>query len=62
MSCIFKTVNLFLSIKFRDSWFYIKDNDLHSKKTFMLLLELYNLQSGKRTSKGPVLTLPIGVG
>jgi len=57
-----KPSNSYVSIKYRECWFYIKDNDLHSKKTFMLLLELYNLQSGNRQSKGPVLTLPIGVG
>ncbi len=53
----------YVSIKYRDSWFYIKDNDLSSKRTFMLLLEFYNLQSGRRgnNSRGPILTLPIGI-
>jgi len=52
----------YVSIKYRDFWFYIEDDDIHSKKTFMLLLELYNLQSGRGPDKGPVLTLPLGVG
>ncbi|NGX49654.1 MAG: hypothetical protein K940chlam5_01253, partial [Candidatus Anoxychlamydiales bacterium] len=52
----------YVSIKYRDFWFYIEDDDLHSKKTFMLLLELYNLQSGRGPDKGPILTLPLGVG
>jgi hypothetical protein len=55
-----KPKDSYIAIKYRDTWFYIKDNDLNSKKTFMLLLELYNLQSGKRISQGPILTLPIG--
>jgi len=57
-----RPVDCYLSIKYRDHWFYIKDNDLNSKKTFMLLLELFNIQSGKRENRGPILTLPIGVG
>ncbi len=52
----------YVAIKYRDFWFYIADDDLHSKKTFMLLLELYNLQSGRGPEKSPILTLPIGVG
>jgi len=57
-----KPKDAYISIKYRDTWFYIKDDDLQSKKTFMLLLEIFNLQSGKRQTQGPVLTLPIGVG
>ena len=57
-----KPKEFYVCIKYRNTWFYIKDDDLNSKKTFMLLLELYNLQSGRRKDKGPILTLPIGVG
>ncbi|NGX29158.1 MAG: hypothetical protein K940chlam1_01357 [Candidatus Anoxychlamydiales bacterium] len=57
-----KPKDAYVAIKYRDTWFYIKDEDLHSKKTFMLLLELFNLQSGRAQDRGPVLTLPIGVG
>ena len=57
-----KPKKAYVCVKYRDSWFYIKDDDLHSKKTFMLLLELYNLQSGRGPDKGPILTLPLGVG
>ena len=57
-----KPKHAYVSIKYRDFWFYIEDDDLHSKKTFMLLLELYNLQSGRGPDKGPILTLPLGVG
>jgi hypothetical protein len=53
--------NAFVSIKYRGSWFYISDNDLNSKSTFMLLNYLFNLQSGNSGSGArPALTLPIG--
>ena len=57
-----KPKDYYLCVKYRNKYFYIQDNDLNSKRTFMLLLELYNLQSGRRREKGPILTLPIGVG
>ncbi|KKM67868.1 hypothetical protein LCGC14_1466760, partial [marine sediment metagenome] len=43
---------------YRDTWFYIKDGDIYSKKTFLLLLDLFNLQAGSSTVQGPLLTLP----
>ena len=61
-NCSRRPKEAYVAIKYRDTWFYIKDEDLHSKKTFMLLLELFNLQSGRAPDKGPILTLPIGVG
>jgi hypothetical protein len=61
-SSTIKPYNPYISIKYRDMWFYIKDSDLSSKRTFMLLLELFNLQSAKIRDTGPVLTLPVGVG
>jgi hypothetical protein len=61
-SSTIKPENPYVSIKYRDMWFYIKDSDLSSKRTFMLLLELFNLQSAKIRDTGPVLTLPVGVG
>ena len=50
----------YVSIYYKDHWFFIRDDDLLSKKTFVLLLQLYNLQSQEVQSAGPVLTLPIG--
>ncbi|NGX33698.1 MAG: hypothetical protein K1060chlam1_00038 [Candidatus Anoxychlamydiales bacterium] len=61
-SSVKKPKDAYVAIKYRDFWFYINDDDIHSKKTFMLLLELYNLQSGRGPGKGPILTLPLGVG
>ncbi len=55
-----KPKNSYVCVKYKDTWFYIKDNDIHSKKTFLLLLDLYNLQSAKPKVKGPLFTLPTG--
>lgn len=49
----------FLAIPYRGYWFYIADNDLESKSTFMLLTQLFDLQSGQNKYVGPTLTLPV---
>lgn len=50
----------YVAIKYRNHWFYIDDADAQSKQTFLLLLQLYNLQAGIPQKGPPVLTLPIG--
>lgn len=55
-----KPSNAYLSVFYRDTWFYIADNDLNSKATFMLLTQLFNLQAGQQKVLGPTLTLPVG--
>lgn len=52
--------NSFVSIKYRGHWFYIPDNDVESKRTFVLLMQLYNLQSGETKSTAPLLSIPLG--
>jgi hypothetical protein len=49
----------FIAIPYRDYWFYIADNDLESKSTFMLLTQLFDLQAGQTKYTGPTLTLPV---
>ncbi|NOQ63205.1 MAG: hypothetical protein GQ582_01680 [Methyloprofundus sp.] len=49
----------FLAIPYRGYWFYIKDNDLNSKSTFMMLMQLFDLQAGQSKYSGPTLTLPV---
>lgn len=48
----------FLAIPYRKHWFYLADNDLESKSTFMLLTQLFRLQAGAAKSEGPTLTIP----
>lgn len=49
----------YLAIPYRGVWFYIADNDLQSKSTFMLLMQLFDLQAGQTKFSGPTLTLPV---
>ena len=49
----------FVAIPYRGQWFYVEDNDLESKSTFMLLTQLFRLQAGAAKSAGPTLTLPV---
>lgn len=49
----------FVAIPYRGQWFYVADNDLESKSSFMLLTQLFRLQAGASKSEGPVLTLPV---
>ncbi len=50
----------YLAIPYRGYWFYIADNDLESKSTFMLITQLFNLQAGNIKSMAPTLTIPVG--
>ncbi len=49
----------FLAVPYRNFWFYIADNDLETKSTFMLLTQLFDLQAGQNRYSGPTLTLPV---
>jgi hypothetical protein len=57
-----KPNNAFVASYYRDHWFYIEDNDLHSKSTFMFISMLFNLQAGEASSADvvPMLTIPVG--
>lgn len=49
----------YVSTHYRGHWFYIRDDDLNTKSTFMLLRQLFDLQSGQMQGYGPTLTLPV---
>jgi len=49
-----------LRVYYRGYWFFIADNDLASKSTFLLLTKLFNLQAASGGGASPVLTLPVG--
>lgn len=53
--------NAYISTRYRGHWFYINDNDLHSKSTFMFISTLFNLQAGEASSAdvAPTLTIPV---
>jgi hypothetical protein len=49
-----------LRVKHRGHWFYISDDDLESKSTFLLLMQLSNMQAGRSALPLPLLTIPAG--
>jgi len=51
--------NAYIAVPYRDHWFYITDNDLETKSSFMLLTQLFDLQAGQTKFVGPTLTLPV---
>lgn len=51
--------NAFLATFYRDYWYYIADDDLKSKSTFMLITQLFDYQAGHSESASPVLTIPV---
>ncbi|MCA9072292.1 MAG: hypothetical protein KDA84_25370, partial [Planctomycetaceae bacterium] len=56
-----KPRNAYVAVKYRGYWFYIPDDHLSSKATFVLLLGLIQLQAGGgEVGEAPVLTLPVG--
>lgn len=48
-----------VKVCYRGYWFYIDDRDLNSKSTFMLLSNLFNLQSSSSGNNMPRLTIPL---
>ncbi|MEM8727254.1 MAG: hypothetical protein AAGE99_00860 [Chlamydiota bacterium] len=50
----------YLAVPYRDYWFYIDDRDISSKRTFVLLQQIYNLQAKQQEKEGPLLTIPLG--
>lgn len=50
----------FLAVPYRGAWFYIADDDLQSKSSFLLLQQLFRLQAGQVIHPVPALTLPVG--
>lgn len=51
--------NVSVEVFYRNYWFYIKDNDYKSKRTFSMIEQLFNLQAGEiKGQTSPVLTIP----
>ncbi len=51
--------NAYLSVEYRGHWFYIDDSDINSKRTFVLLQQIYNLQSKQSDQEPPLLSIPL---
>jgi len=55
-------LHAFVAIKYRGFWFYIDENDLNSKTTFSLIIEVYGLELAGGVIPGPLVTVPVGNG
>ena len=55
-----RPANAYISVPHRGYWFYIANDDLETKSSFLLLQQLFNLQAGQAKGEGPTLTLPVG--
>ncbi|HCJ11564.1 MAG TPA: hypothetical protein DHV51_00440 [Opitutae bacterium] len=54
-----KPDNAFARVYYRGHWFYVADNDLDSKTTFLFMTQLFSLQSGDVKDASPILTIPV---
>ena len=50
----------FVAIQYKGEWFYVDDSDMRSKRTFALLMFLFELQAPAGGGVTPLLTLPTG--
>lgn len=48
----------FVSVKYRNSWFWIDDSDLESKHVFSLIMNLFTMVDTGQTQNQPVVTIP----
>jgi hypothetical protein len=55
-----KPADAYVAVPYRNHWFYVADEDIHSKAYLMLVGSIYSLQSGDLQSAAPLLTLPVG--
>ena len=54
-----RPASAFRKVRYRDSWFYIRDDDTDSKDTFMLFGSLLSLRAGEAPKSSTALTLPV---
>ena len=55
-----KPSDAFVSILYRDKWFWIEDTDFKSKQVFSGLLMIISLMEADRGAGQPVITVPTG--
>ncbi len=52
-----KPKHAFVAVQYRDYWFYIADDDLSSKSSFGLLLEMFDVQIAPGVATAPIVTI-----
>jgi hypothetical protein len=55
-----KPVDAFISVKYRDHWYYVANTDQRGKRVIGLLNYLFQLQSPKTNRSAPLITVPTG--
>lgn len=50
----------FISVPYRNKWFWVDDRDLVSKRTIAVMMILFSLSEGEGKSILPILTIPTG--
>ena len=55
-----KPDDAFVTIQYRDYWFWINDRDFQSKRMFSFLMFLFTLAESGAPDRAPVLTIPTG--
>ena len=53
-----RPADAFVAVRHHDYWFYIKNSDHLSKQDFSLLTYLFQMQSPKAQTQGPMITVP----
>ncbi len=51
--------NAYVAVRYRGSWFYIRDDDQNSKATFYTVCLLFRLQEAQPSQPLPILTIPV---
>jgi len=49
----------FSAVRYRDTWYWIDDTDIHSKRIFTLLMLFFSLAETGATPQMPALTIPV---
>jgi len=53
--------NASMAVQHRGYWFYIENSDIDTKTTFVLLSQMFSLQTGDAKGQAPILTLPVAL-
>jgi hypothetical protein len=53
-----KPANAYVTVEYRDHWFWIEDEDLRSKRSFAFIMMLFTLTDSGDKQGLPVLTIP----